>query len=536
MIDVFTTSKYDNKIAVTNGEQNFTFAELKKLIIAEANYLKDKKDNLVILNHDNFDFIIQFFAALICSKNIFLVTDKNKLNSLKFDYDLLEGYIKEPLKTTQAKIDIDIDIFKPLINFYTSGSSSEPKVITKSLHNLICEAKDLGIELNLNDKSLTVMSTTTMCHRFGLTFHLIIPIIYGLIINTQNVSYPENIDKENIVLISTPTFLSAIPKFKIPFKINPQYIISAGSKLHNDVFKFLEQKSKVIDIYGSTETGVIAFRNNYNEDFKILNNVKLDVHENYIEVFSDYIFKKKDIINDCVELKNNQYIKFKNRTDRIFKIYEKRINADELSEDLKTNKFVKDCFITKNNEKLVCLCALSEDGKNYLLKNDISKLIKSLKIYLYQYSEIIPQKWKFIDELPMMQAGKINKKLIEHLFNINLSLPIILDRTIEEDSITYKVFFYHQCNFFKGHFPDFKLVPGVLQLYLAKELTNMHYNLSFGQGQWKRIKFSNIIKPDSIVNLKLEYSKTHVTYEYFDEAKKYASGVFLCENIFKGEL
>ena len=73
-----------------------------------------------------------------------------------------------------------------------------------------------------------------------------------------------------------------------------------------------------------------------------------------------------------------------------------------------------------------------------------------------------------------------------------------------------------------------------MQLYLAKEFANAHFNLSLGEGQWKRIKFSNIIEPDSIIDLKLECNDKQVTYEFYTDKKKYASGVFLCENIFKG--
>ena len=123
--------------------------------------------------------------------------------------------------------------------------------------------------------------------------------------------------------------------------------------------------------------------------------------------------------------------------------------------------------------------------------------------------------------------------MIEHFFNLKLSLPIILDRIIQGDSIEYKIFFYNQCNFFKGHFPQFKLLPGVVQLYYAKEFANVHFNLTLGEGQWKKIKFSNIIEPDSIVHLKLEKSEKHVSYEYYSDTKKYASGMFICDNVFK---
>jgi len=530
--EIFTTSKYDNKIAVTDGVKNYTIADLKNLITSEIKFLKNKKENVVILAGDNFDFIIQFFASILANKNIYLITDKTRLKNMEFEYDLLEGYIKEKNADFNFKY---IDITQPKINFYTSGSSGSPKIIKKSLFNLIREAEDIGEEFCLKGLGLTVMSTTTMCHLFGLTFHLMTPLCNGLIINTQTVSYPENVDKSDTILVSTPTFLSSVPKFDIPFKIPPRYIITAGSKLDEKVFEYLENKSNIIEIYGSSETGVMAHKTHHNDDFKLFKNVEIYPKENNVEVVGDYFYGDTVAINDSIEL-DNRTLKIKNRTDRLFKIYEKRVCADELEKDLKNCDFVDNCYITKQSNKLVCLCALSAKGKEYLLKNGISNLTKKMKHYIANYSEVIPQKWKYIDKIPMTNTGKFDKKLIDHFFDVNLSLPIILDRELAENSIKYKIFFYNQCNFFNGHFPNFKLVPGVLQLYLAKEFANFHFGLELGQGQWKRIKFSNIIKPDSVVNLKLEHSKKQIIYEFYSDDKKYSSGAFLCENIFEGVL
>lgn len=531
MPEIFTTGKYHDNIAIINGRFKYTYYDLKSLIASEMDFIKDKKDNVVILAGDNFSFIIQFFASLFCSKNIYLITDKARLNSLDFEYDILDGFVDK----LSENFNFNIDITKPLINFYTSGSSGAPKIIKKSLYNLMSEAKDFGKEFNFNNKNLTVVSTTTMCHLFGLTFHLMVPLCNGLIIDTRNISYPENVDEDNMVLVSTPTFLNSVPKFNIPFKVPPEYIISAGSKLNEEVFEYLEKQSNIIEIYGSTETGIMANKTHYKNDFTLFKNVNLTVNDDNAEVKSEYFYEDKIAINDSLEL-NNGLLKIKNRTDRLYKIYEKRVNADELEANLKLSNFVKDCHIIQHSTKLACLCALSKSGQEYLLDNGVSELTKNLKQHLRKYSEIIPQWWKFIDDLPMTKSGKINKAVIRHLFDINLSLPIILDRTLGADSITYRIFFYRQCNFFNGHFPEFKLVPGVLQLYLAKEFANIHFNLSLGQGQWKRIKFSNIIKPDSIVKLKLERNEKQVSYEFYSDTQKYASGVFLCENIFKGAL
>ena len=253
-------------------------------------------------------------------------------------------------------------------------------------------------------------------------------------------SYPEDINKNDTIFVSSPTFLNSVSKFDIPFKVCPKYIISAGSKLDSHVFKYLEKNSNVIEIYGSTESGVVAHKEHYNSDLTLFKNVSLKVNDDFIEVKSNYLFGESAILNDKIELIGNT-LKFKNRTDRMFKIYEKRICAYEVEDKLKNNSFVKDCYVLKTEDKLSCLCALSEEGKEYFIKNGIVSITKELKNYLINHFEIIPQRWKFIDEIPLNQSGKINKKLIEHIFSVNLSLPVILDRTLSKDSVTYKVLF-----------------------------------------------------------------------------------------------
>ena len=343
--------EYENRTAIISDEKTFTYKDIKNLIAGEIENLKKKKENIVILSGDNFSFVIQFFASVFCKKNIYLITDKTRLKDLSCDFDILSKIEKNNFIENYNFPKIDIK--KGVINFFTSGSTGVPKNIKKSLYNLITEAIDIGKTFGFKDKNYVVNSTTTMCHLFGMTFHLMTPLCNGLTIDTNEISYPENIDGKNNILVSTPTFLASAVKFGLGFKASPKYIISAGSKLNEKVFEILEEKSKVIEIYGSSETGVIANKTHYNEDFKIFDNVKLNVGENSVEVISDYAFDPKTEINDKITVQNGK-LKFQTRTDRLFKIYEKRISADELENTLNKNDFVTESYITKNGEKPVC--------------------------------------------------------------------------------------------------------------------------------------------------------------------------------------
>ena len=48
------------------------------------------------------------------------------------------------------------------------------------------------------------------------------------------------------------------------------------------------------------------------------------------------------------------------------------------------------------------------------------------------------------------------------------------------------------CNFYKGHFPEFNITPGVAQLYLANDIANYNFDRSNTAGQIKKVKFSKI--------------------------------------------
>ncbi len=527
MLKKFYTSAFDNEILLLTDDSCYSYKTVKSLIISAIEIIQNKKQNIVISEDNNLNFIIKFMACIFAHKNIYLVSDRKKIKDIEVDFDLFDECNFYEIKKTDFP---QIDTRKIIINFLTSGSTAKAKIISKSLYNLIKEAEDLGTELKLKD--LTAASTTTMCHLFGMTFHLMYPLVNSLKIYTPSILYADKLKVENLILVSTPAFLNTIEKYKTDFPIAPKYIITAGSKLNDTVFEYLENKTNIIEIYGSTETGVIAHKEHFNERLNLFKNVEIKVNEDNIEVQSPYIYEGKTVINDKAETDGRSLI-IKNRTDRIFKIQDKRISAEEIENNLKEHEFINECYITQNAQKLACICVLSKSGQNFLIENGMLKLTKYLKNHIKNYSEIFPQKWKFIDIIPRTQTGKINKELINHIFNLNLSFPVILNRNEIENKIEYEILFYKSCNFFNGHFPEFKILPGIVQLYFAKEFANIHFNLELGQGQWKKIKFSNIILPDSIVKLNIEKKEKYVEYKFFDDSKIYSSGMFMGENVFK---
>ena len=432
-----------------------------------------------------------------------------------------------------------IDTKKIIINFYTSGSTSNAKCIKKSLQNLIDEGNDLYDEFKF-DNGFEFASTTTLNHLFGMTFHFMLPFNNGLVINSDRIYFPEDMPSVDTVLISTPSFLEKMAKYDIKLKRKLKYTITAGAKLKDNIFKYAGSISdRVLEIYGSTETGVIAFRNTSEKpDFTLFEGIKILDCNNEFEtrLISKYSYEPLQIIGNKIEWDGKKYIKFLGRSDRILKIQEKRISAAELEEETAKHEFANECYCFEHNGKIAAIVSLNPSGMEFAVQNGMLELIKNLKTALAKKFIVIPQRWKFVDEIPRTFNGKIDKGRIVDLFNLNLSLPLVLSRKIDANCSEFRLFFYQNCNFFKGHFPKNPIVPGVVQLYYANYFTKVAYNKDCHIGQIRKIKFTNIIHANDIVDLRIEKQTKGMAYEYVNGEINYASGLLPHKNWFEEAL
>ena len=51
---------------------------------------------------------------------------------------------------------------------------------------------------------------------------------------------------------------------------------------------------------------------------------------------------------------------------------------------------------------------------------------KELKTFVSGHSEIVPKKWRFLDEIPKTTTGKINKDKIKQIWGSNIEYELNL--------------------------------------------------------------------------------------------------------------
>lgn len=520
MFGNFASNNFDNQIILSHGEVKYSLIDVKKMVVKKFNAMPNQKQ-IIITGEDNLDFVITFLAAVFSKKEIYL-TDNNTNCDIEISTD------NQPL---------DFEDFEPekiYVNFFTSGSGGKSKLVKKNLYNLIREAEDIGKIFLTSEKDLRFCSTTTMNHLFGCTFHFMTPFINGFVIDTTRISYPENVKYDNCFLVSSPSFLDKISKYELNFQTTPKYIIVAGAKLHNETFEYFEKSSKVIEIYGSTETGVIAHRESSQDDFLTLfDNVKvLDYKDCILTIKSDYFQEDKAALADYTNYIEPNKLCVVSRSDRILKIYDKRISAEQIEKFLKSTDLVEDAYCFKLNEKLAAAIVLNNKGKDLYITNGQSALAKHLKTLCLNNFEIVPQKWRFLPEIYKTCAGKVDKDKITEIFLTNISFPLVLEQRLLDNTAEIDLIFPKNANFFKGHFPNFPVLPGVVSLYFVTFFSNIYFETLTAPQIFRKIKFSKLIYPNQKVTIKLVNAEKNVAFEMISKEEVCVSGILSKEHLY----
>lgn len=528
-------NEYENLSVLNDGSKTYTIKELKNLVspIAERLFENNNK-NVLIISSSNFDFVINFLAAVFAKKEIFLLSDSKKIDSIDFDCIVLDETKNTPKCCNGFKYE-EPDFENTFVTLFTSGSSGTPKRIKKSFKNIINEAQDITAEFGefLNLAQHQVTTSTTAHHMFGLTCWAFLAFCdcKKFILNTQEIIYPDRAEIADSVFISTPSFLEKFKKHEVSLKEPPSLILTAGDKLKAETYDYFEQnKTPLAEIYGATEVGVVGYKLSKDDEyFHCFKSVEAGTDESsQIVVSSTYFMEKTAVIGDIIEREDNKKFRLKCRNDRIVKIQEKRVSAQEIENHLCSCDFIETAYCFKYGEKLACAAVLTEAGKDIYIESRLN-LIKKLKNSLKEKSEIIPQRWRFLPEIPKTKTGKIYKDKIMEIFDTNISLPLVLDMKKSENEAEYEIVFSKSCNFFDGHFKGFPILPGVVQLYFAHKFACESFDRIVLTTPVKKIKFSHLIRPDEKLKLSLKLNGGKINYSYTKNNTVCSSGVFETE-------
>lgn len=314
--------------------------------------------------------------------------------------------------------------------FFTSGSTGKSKNIGKHSLNVITELAELCNIYSIQNDDV-FLCIPPIYHIYGFLFTLL-PIFASAVLDLNSFFTPESI--ADYVNASKIDYLVAVPSYYSLFdKLN---LISSFSKLKGAFSSsgplpgeisqiFFNKGVRINEIYGSTETGGMAYRV-FAEDpnYSLINYVKI---KNYVPAQEMELFISSPAISveydektgyctaDVVKFIDEKHFTLLGRNTRFVKIHGKRIDLGFISANFRAY-LKKSHGIDLNENNIFVGC---QDENIYMLVEldkplDIARISRELRKIVPGYA--IPKKI-LQTKIPRNEMGKINKIAIETIIN-----------------------------------------------------------------------------------------------------------------------
>lgn len=301
---------------------------------------------------------------------------------------------------------------------YTSGSTGAPVIARKTVGNLLEEANYIYTRFDWPDAA--IVGTVPAQHLYGLTFSMMLPWVSGLPWVDEVPLYPRDITKalaqcDAGTLISVPAHYKAlIEEGAVPRGL---VCVSAAAPLATSTARDWQKKygRHILEIYGSTETGVVAHRHQLqDENWQVFAPVKLALVAGLLNVSSPFVREQSGggfQTADRAVLEGDQF-QLLGRSDAIVKIGGKRISLRVIEQALVSCNGVKDAVvIAVDVQSMVrdkAIWAVVEADKTSQLNANILRAM--LRQTLDGVS--IPRRIAIVDNLPRNASGKHSRQLV----------------------------------------------------------------------------------------------------------------------------
>jgi acyl-coenzyme A synthetase/AMP-(fatty) acid ligase len=505
----------------------------------------------LLVTNDSYWGAVGLFALMHAGAEVIMPQNSQRgtLAAISDAWDLL--VCDKPLEQGGAALVLDtggqgaddalsaLDPFTPL-SFFTSGSTGAPKRVAKTLAHLDREVEAVDAMLGtIVPHGARVRSTVTHQHVYGLMFRLCWPLASGRLFTSIANEFWETalaaLDREE-ALITSPAHLTRLAGIApLPPARRPSLVLSAGAPLAEEAAEVAAAVFgvPVTEIFGSTETGAIAWRRRDRAaaTWRALPGVAVEsTQEGLLCVRAPHVPDGEHVSSDRVDIEVDGGFRFCGRSDSIVKIEGQRVSLPELEEQLRGLAWIADAAVVMLDESAAQLGAAvvpSSAGAAVLAEIGAFRFGRRLRRALTETQDPagLPRRWRFVDALPSDTLGKRRASDIVCLFrasdltNTQLVRPtepeIRVVRTLP-DGAEFDLFIPADLVCLDGHFPHMPIVPGVALIDWAVKLAARHLNFPIDSAQAFGVKFRHIAIPNTIVTLSLRHTGpwTRLNFQY----------------------
>lgn len=420
-------------VAIDKEKNSITWDTFKTDIAKIAHNISNEQNNAYVLACDDlYNFSIAFMALCSASKHIVIAPNHLPKTLQQISHECGAQILTDEgvQKSTNSNVPDfkfkNIDPEHIFFTLYTSGSTGSPSLITKPLSALEEEAHTAHKLWRNMTEGGAFASSVVHYHAYGLLFQFAWPLCTGIPFINERINYPEileNYKNTPINFISSPAFLSRYsqsPSFMDTVK-SLKFVTSAGSPLSKDTARHFEKP--IVEIYGSSETGIIATRTpQETEPWSLLPKVELKTDsQSSVLVRSPYTgLDEWCAIQDTIKMSDDGKFELMGRQDRIVKIHEKRVSLEQVEKSCLETKLINEIKALSLGEDahLGCVAILNDAGNKVVLNEGKAALVNRLKAHLRLSfdSVLLPRKWRFVSEFPQNDMGKVLQSDLLSLF------------------------------------------------------------------------------------------------------------------------
>lgn len=318
------------------------------------------------------------------------------------------------------------------VELFTSGSTGTPRRVVKHIVSLDREARLLADRFGERLAGCSVVASVVPQHLYGLTFRIVLPMAMGLPLHAAMLYYAEQLaalpHDRHYLFISSPAFLKRLDTELAAPPV--RMLISAGGMLPwRDVSTTVGWLNIWPDeIYGSTETGILAWRHRVEDNLPWLPFPGVNFHQedDACRVTSPLIHEAEGLqLDDILHFDSAGLFSIAGRRGRVVKIEEKRISLNEIERRLLELDGVSEAAalpVTRGGRQGIgVLLVLDEAVRQRWHLQDKKAQEFAWRRALLPWLEpvAVPRYWRIVDEMPVNSMNKRVYAQLEELFHEN---------------------------------------------------------------------------------------------------------------------
>lgn len=316
------------------------------------------------------------------------------------------------------------------VEFWTSGSTGDPKRVARTFDHLAREVRILETLFGKGLGAAPVAGTVPHQHIYGFLFRILWPLASGRPFLTAPCGTPEDLRRAaelRPVLVASPAHLARLPRLMPLEGLTFPAVFSSGGPLQAEDAQAWRTTTPggVVEIFGSTETGGVAWRvpgsGPAPDRWTPFPDTTLHAApDGALLIRSSRLVPPGIRMEDAVDFAADGTFTLRGRLDRVVKVEEKRVSLPQVEAMLMDHPAVKDAAVALLGGARAQLGAVvAPAGKVPEEPTERRELIQALRAHLATRLEgpAIPRKWCFLEEIPRDGRGKRSAAAVAALFD-----------------------------------------------------------------------------------------------------------------------